>query len=284
MRRVIRAFGAAALSLTVALALVLPLAHAQLQVTVQLENDTFVHPTDAATLADFFAELGLTLPDDYISELHLNLNAKPPEILRLPRLAIARVEQRETISPPLKYVTVPTQSMPRMAVEKPGAPGEKLVTAAFFFLAGELVGERHRSEIIREPKPRVFAVYTAVEESYVPSVEEILRLDKLSSREFKPPVRYKRKVVMEATAFDPTVGGSDPSACTASGLRAKYGVVAVDPDTIPLGTRLFIEGYGYAVAGDVGGAIKGNKIDLCFSTIKECYEFGRRSVVVYILD
>jgi 3D (Asp-Asp-Asp) domain-containing protein len=101
---------------------------------------------------------------------------------------------------------------------------------------------------------------------------------------FKPPVVYKRKLTMEATAFDPTVGGTDPHAATAGGYKAKYGIVAVDPHVIPLDTRLYIEGYGYAVAGDVGGAIKGNKIDLCFDTIKECYAFGRRDVVVYILD
>ncbi len=284
MRRVFLALTAFAISLAAILGLAHPLALAQAEITFQLENDTFAHPTSAVTLRGVFAELGLALPDKYIAELHLNLNARPPELLRLPRLAVARVEQREAISPPIKYITVPTQGLPRLKIEKPGAPGEKLITAAFFFLAGEPAGERHRAEVIREPKPRVVAVYTMVEESYTPSVEEILRLDMLSAREFKPPTRYKRRVVMEATAFDPTVGGSDPGACTATGLRAQYGIVAVDPDVIPLGTRVYVEGYGYAVAGDVGGAIKGNKIDLCFATIKECYEFGRRTVVVYILE
>ena len=70
---------------------------------------------------------------------------------------------------------------------------------------------------------------------------------------------------------------------TAIGLQAGYGVVAVDPDVIGLGTRLYIEDYGYAVAGDTGGAIKGNRIDLGFLTLEECYAWGRRDVKVYVL-
>ncbi|MGQ0571923.1 MAG: 3D domain-containing protein, partial [Armatimonadota bacterium] len=71
---------------------------------------------------------------------------------------------------------------------------------------------------------------------------------------------------------------------TAIGLRAGYGVVAVDPQIIPLRSILYIEGYGQAIAGDTGGAIKGHRIDLGFSTAREAYKFGRRPVRVYILS
>ena len=71
---------------------------------------------------------------------------------------------------------------------------------------------------------------------------------------------------------------------------AKGGVVGVDPGVIPLGTRVYVETadgqyiYGTAVAADTGGAIKGNKIDICVDTSSEAYAFGRRTVNVYILD
>ena len=62
------------------------------------------------------------------------------------------------------------------------------------------------------------------------------------------------------------------------------GMVAVDPKVIPLGTKIYVEGYGIAIAGDTGGAIKGNIIDLFFNTNKECYQFGRQhGLNVYVL-
>lgn len=70
---------------------------------------------------------------------------------------------------------------------------------------------------------------------------------------------------------------------TAMGLPAKFGVVAVDKRVIKLGTRLYVEGYGYAIAGDTGGAIKGNRIDLCFDEYNQAIRWGRRTVRVHIL-
>jgi len=89
-------------------------------------------------------------------------------------------------------------------------------------------------------------------------------------------------MTLEATAYAPWHGkGVDGT--TAIGLRAGYGVVAVDPRVIPLRSRLFIEGYGYAIAGDTGGAIKGTRIDLGMDTVRAAKQFGRRSVRVYII-
>jgi len=93
----------------------------------------------------------------------------------------------------------------------------------------------------------------------------------------------KEVLVMEATGYAPWHGhGVDD--VTATGMRAGFGVVAVDPRVIPLGSVLFIEGYGRAIAGDTGGAILGNRIDLGFPTAREAYRFGRRPVRVYILS
>ena len=93
---------------------------------------------------------------------------------------------------------------------------------------------------------------------------------------------YKSHYTMEATAYIPSDGGG--SGITATGMVAQHGVVAVDPDVIPLGSHVFIPGYGVAVAGDTGGAIRGNRIDLCMNTYHEAISFGRGVVDVYILD
>jgi 3D (Asp-Asp-Asp) domain-containing protein len=88
-------------------------------------------------------------------------------------------------------------------------------------------------------------------------------------------------MLMLATAY--TAGSAGGSGMTAIGRRAGYGIVAVDPRVIPLGTRLYIPGYGIAVAGDTGGDIVGRRIDLGFDTLGAAMAFGRRAVTVYRL-
>jgi len=102
-------------------------------------------------------------------------------------------------------------------------------------------------------------------------------------------VRYTRHMTMNATAYSPHFPSTgknpgDPGfGITATGLQAEYGVVAVDPTVIPLWTKVYVEGYGYAIAGDTGSAIRGNRIDLCYNTHEEAVNFGRRLVNVYIV-
>ncbi len=85
----------------------------------------------------------------------------------------------------------------------------------------------------------------------------------------------------ESTGKNP---GDPAYGITASGMKAQVGVVAVDPSVIPLGTELYIEGYGYAIAGDTGGAIKGNKVDVFIEDLSNAQTWGRRYVDVHILS
>ncbi len=90
---------------------------------------------------------------------------------------------------------------------------------------------------------------------------------------------------MEATAYTPDAGrGAAATFRTATGRRAQYGVVAVDPRVIPLNTLVFVEGYGFALACDTGGAIKGHKIDLCMAERSAAMAFGRRKVTVHVFS
>lgn len=91
-----------------------------------------------------------------------------------------------------------------------------------------------------------------------------------------------RCLTMTATGYSPYEGSSQ--GLCANGMHAGYGLVAVDRRVIPLGTRLYIEGYGYAVAADTGGAIKGHRIDLGHTTYREASNVGRRQVKVWILN
>ena len=105
----------------------------------------------------------------------------------------------------------------------------------------------------------------------------------LNDYEFSSEVPdFSRVIRVEATAYSSAEPGL--SAYTALGTICQRGVIATDPSIIPLGTRVFIPGYGYAIAEDTGGAIVGHKIDVAFDTIAECYEFGRQFIDIYILD
>jgi 3D (Asp-Asp-Asp) domain-containing protein len=68
------------------------------------------------------------------------------------------------------------------------------------------------------------------------------------------------------------------------GLPLARGIVAVDPNVIPMGTKLYIEGYGEAIAADQGNAIKGNRIDLFFDTHQQALNWGMKTVKVTILN
>ncbi len=100
-------------------------------------------------------------------------------------------------------------------------------------------------------------------------------------------LNYSKVITMNATAYCPcaSCNGAWAGQPSSMGLAVKHGIVAVDPKFIPLGTKLYIEGYGYAVAADTGGAIKGNRIDLCYDSHEEALSsgWGHTNTKVYIL-
>jgi len=119
-------------------------------------------------------------------------------------------------------------------------------------------------------------------------VDEVLSIG--TKRATKQPTRSRtiaaapkggRQLVVHTTAYAPGADGVDFR--TATGARAGFGIIAVDPRIIPLGTKVYVPGYGYAVAADTGGAIKGNRIDVCFDSGAEAIRWGRRTVTITIL-
>jgi 3D (Asp-Asp-Asp) domain-containing protein len=128
------------------------------------------------------------------------------------------------------------------------------------------------SHVLRAPRDRIVAEgigeYTAFSELAGRGVEGTLKLASAA-------------LSMVATAY--TAGCAGCSGMTAIGRPAGHGIVAVDPRVIPLGTHMYIPGYGPAIAGDTGGAIRGRRIDLGFNSNRQAFQFGRRSVTVYLI-
>ncbi|MET3617611.1 uncharacterized protein YabE (DUF348 family) [Peptoniphilus olsenii] len=149
-----------------------------------------------------------------------------------------------------------------------GVVGEKVEDVLNTYVNGKIENsEVLKTEISKEP------------------VKEVIEVGTKKAPQTPNGQKVKKVIVMQATAYDPTAGSM-----TASGTRARVGAVAVDPRVIPLGSKLYIESmdgfasYGYATAEDTGGAIKGNRIDLFYSTNAQANRFGRRNVKVYVLD
>jgi 3D (Asp-Asp-Asp) domain-containing protein len=163
-----------------------------------------------------------------------------------------------------------TASIPYGATKtEPGKPGEVEIYWRVYKREGRVLDrQKFKEVIISKPKPQIV---------YVGRGYMLASRGRFAGRPY---------LDMIATAYDP-----GPRSCgiyadgyTSFGLKAGYGVVAVDPSVIPLGKKLYIEGYGYAIAGDVGRSIKGLRIDLGFDTYREAINFGVRRVRVYILD
>jgi len=155
----------------------------------------------------------------------------------------------------------------RLMTSQQGKPGELIKTYTVNFKDGKPVSKTLVSTVRKEPADQVVLMG---KEGFTASRH----------------MAYGRGRVMEmtATAYDPspqTIPGT--SGRCANGMRAGYGVIAVDPRVIPLGTPVYVEGYGFAIAADTGGAIKGNRVDLCYDDRSTALRFGRRKVRVHIL-
>ena len=159
-------------------------------------------------------------------------------------------------------------------VVKKGQQGQKEVTIKTVYEDGVEVNKQIVSEkVIKQPVNGI--------------IEEGTKTTLITSR---GQTNFISTIKMTATAYDATFEstGKNPGhpqyGITYSGLRVRPGIVAVDPRVIPLGTWLYIEGYGEALAADIGGAIKGNRIDLYFDSPSDVRKYGKKSVKVYLLD
>ena len=160
-----------------------------------------------------------------------------------------------------------------------GKVGQRVITSAVVYENGKEVSRNLVSEEFKS-KP----------------VKEIIALGTTSvySPSRGGDISYTKKLKVRATAYTADYNCTGKSAgdpafgITSTGVKAKrnpngYSTVAVDPSVIPLGSKLYVEGYGYAIAEDVGGAIKGNHIDLYYDSSDEMWGWGARNTNIYIV-
>ena len=182
--------------------------------------------------------------------------------------ASTKVETTQTEIPATsRYIFDRTVGPGRISKTGTGEPGIKTVKRTLYYVDGKLVKERTDVKVTKQPSDIVVAMgpagYTKAGRSSAYVAKKVL--------------------TMSSSAYIANEGASNPTSNTATGRRCEFGIVAVDPRVIPLHSLMYIEGYGFGIAADTGGAIKGNKIDLCMDTRSQMNNWGRRKVQVHVL-
>jgi 3D (Asp-Asp-Asp) domain-containing protein len=209
--------------------------------------------TQQTTLAAALAEAGLTFgPDDRV-EPSLEVPVRDGMDARLVRVGGQTVVERE----PVKHVTIfkPDDSLLGTATRRVEGSDGSRATEYRIVIEDGVETERTLARQYYDPEPVDTVIY------FAPSSLQSTGISVSN-------LRVERTMRMYGTWYNAASSGKPPThpeyGITASGAPLTKGIVAVDPRVIPLGTHLFIPGYGFAIAGDTGGGIIGNKIDLGF--------------------
>src|SRR5699024_10986692 len=149
----------------------------------------------------------------------------------------------------------------------------------------EVDGNEEAAEVAAKPEPKEEKKQTENKQATEKKVEEDQSSEQVE--EAKTPASNEGKTMtVTATAYTADCEGYSGVTYTGIDLRNDRNakVIAVDPNVIPLGSKVYVEEYGEAIAGDIGGAIKGDRIDIHVPTKDEAYNFGVREVEITILD
>ena len=268
-------------------------------VTVQEGNETIVVGSYGGTVADVLASLNITLTESDV------LSCEPDSItydgmtIVLDRVEQEILEYEETIPHSVSIYEDDSLEPGEDKVLVEGSDGLTKICAQIIYENGVETQRNILSEqIITQPTDAVIlrGVDRSVKQQehsgkadYRQS-DTSQKADALNSTASYVPgtnLVYSQILTFEATGYSCY---DWEHGITYTGTEAQVGSVAVDPSVIPLGTKMYIVSadgeyvYGYCVAEDTGGAIQGNIVDLYFNTFQECWEFGRRDVLIYILE
>jgi resuscitation-promoting factor RpfB len=202
-------------------------------------------------------------------------SVEPGDTIRLEHVSSWIERVSKPMPPPVEHMISFKLAVGHVKIVQKGAPGEREISYRVIRRSNRSQTPRRvmlAARIVHQPHPRMIAT----------GIGDYSAIAAFAERGFNGTIRLaKAAMSMVATAY--TANCSGCSGLTATGQHARHGIVAVDPSIIPLGSKLYIPGYGHAVAGDTGGAIHGNRVDLGFNTNADAMEFGRRSVTVYVL-
>ena len=248
----------------------------------EIDNNGTVktYKTSCKTVKELLSDLKIKVDDDDIVIPDLDTELKSEGKISIIKVDVKVIEKE--VEAPFKTIKKKnkelTHKQSKILIQ--GVNGKNKVKCKEYYAGDKLIKE----EVIH-----VETLVKPIDQVFEEGTKDVFTND-------RGDFTARKAIKMVATAYEagPRSTGKRPGdkgyGITASGARAKRGTVAVDPRVIPLGTKLYVKSltpgvpdYGFAIAQDTGGAIKGNKIDLFMDTVWECMQFGRRPVMVYIL-
>lgn len=269
------------------------------EITISDAGASGTYQVTGGTVADALARAQISLPD---SDDFINCSLSD-EVYAYMSIIIDRVEYTENTT----EVVIPYQTIKRETdsllkgqteIATDGVDGKKRIVTRTKYVNGVYTSEETVSDtILVQPVNEVIDVGTASPKPTTTTTAAGVLNSKPTNSSSNVAgtftdssgrtVSYSKVMTGKGTAYT-----GAPTDKTSTGGTVKVGVVAVDPNVIPYGTRLYIVSadgkytYGYAIAGDTGGALRRGEVlvDLFYETESQCRAFGRRNVVVYILD
>ncbi len=201
-------------------------------------------------------------PMDQVSP-SLNQMVAAGTVIKVSRVVQRLVKENYEVPVPVQRMNDPQMEMGQSRLVRDGTPGEGQRMLMVTYVNGNPIQQLLiKDTVLHPPLSRMIAFGTVTSASR-------------GGRTFQ----FHNTMEALATAYS-----SNLCRYTCTGQLARFGVAAVDPSVIPLGTRLYVDGYGYATAEDIGSAIRGNRIDLFFESVRDCVRWGRRYTKVYELD
>lgn len=236
--------------------------------------------TTGGTVADILSIGDITYNKKSKDKINLSLEQKVADskTIKITRVSEKTIEEKEELPFETVKQNDPNLDKGKEKVVEEGKNG--LITKIYKITKenGKEVDRKLIDEKVEDSKDRVIAIGT----KKAPVKKAV------SKPKSKPASQPKSGKVFYMTASAYTASCNGCSGFTSTGINLKANphmkVVAVDPSVIPLGTKLWVEGYGNAVAGDTGGSIRGHRVDLHFPTKSAAYQFGRKQVKVKIID
>lgn len=232
-------------------------------VVIEVDGTPRMVSTDKETVGELLEDLADTLDTEYM----LNDTEETDSIEDMMTISLTSVSEK---------IVAETEAIPYKTVER---TNNNLKTGESRVVQEGKDGQRSKiSKEIYHGSELIKTVF--VEEKVITAAQD--KIVEVAPKNVINGMTYSKVINAKVTAYTPYDAGCN--GITASGTAAKKGVIAVDPSVIPLGTKVYIPGYGVAVAQDKGGAIKGSRIDVCYATKAEAFGWGVRNVPVYILE